>query len=325
MEGCDMHLEPFDPASPVHIAAVASIWNAACGPGLAITEWAVRFNTSSYMGGTVAGRMAIARGEPIGFILASTPPNDPRAARPGLGWIDAMAVRPGDQRNGIGSSLLAWAEDWLSANGCTRFMIGGSLHTFMAGLPAELGTGAFFRQHGYQPPSGYERAWDVARTLHDYTTPPTAQRGLKVEVRPAEPGQEDAVISWLGREFPGRWHLESREIVRLGMRFSDYTLLWSERGIDGLCLLTFEDSDRPLDRYFPNRLPKPWGQLGTVGVSADRRGTGYGAALMDGCLRRLRDRGVAGCVIDWTSIVDFYGKFGFKPYREYLMFAKACS
>jgi GNAT superfamily N-acetyltransferase len=318
-----MRLEPFDLANPADSAAVASIWNAAGGPDLAITERGVRFNVSSFMGGLQAGRLAIAGDEPIGFVLASMPPDVPTVSRPGLGWIDAMAVRPANQRQGIGSALLAWAEDWLSANGCVHFMLGGSLHTFMAGLPAELGTAAFFREHGYQPPPGYERAWDVARSLRDYTTPATAQRGLKVKVRPAEPGQEEVTLAWLEREFPSRWHLECQEIVQRGMRFADYTLLWSERGIDGLCLLTFEDSDRPLDRYFPNRLPRPWGQLGTVCVSADRQGSGYGAALMDGSLRRLRERGVDGCVIDWTSIVDFYGKFGFRPYREYLMFAKA--
>ena len=54
-----------------------------------------------------------------------------------------------------------------------------------------------------------------------------------------------------------------------------------------------------------------------------RRGKGYGAALLDGGLRYLKDAGIAGCVIDWTGLLDFYGKFGFKPYREYLMLGKA--
>jgi predicted N-acetyltransferase YhbS len=57
-------------------------------------------------------------------------------------------------------------------------------------------------------------------------------------------------------------------------------------------------------------------------VSQERRGSGYGGALLDTGLSRLRDAGVAGCVIDWTTLLDFYGKFGFKPFRQYEMLAK---
>jgi GNAT superfamily N-acetyltransferase len=127
--------------------------------------------------------------------------------------------------------------------------------------------------------------------------------------------------TFLESEFPGRWRYEFEEFCRNGERISDYTLLWSDQGIEGFCLLTFEDSIRPLDRFFPWTLPQPWCQLGTVGVSSKRRGQGLGAVLMDGGLRRLRDSGACGCVIDWTTIVDFYGKFGFTPYREYVILA----
>ena len=47
-----------------------------------------------------------------------------------------------------------------------------------------------------------------------------------------------------------------------------------------------------------------------------------GLAFLDAGLHYLHSRGVAGCVIDWTGIVDFYGKFGFKPSRAYWMFGK---
>jgi predicted N-acetyltransferase YhbS len=43
--------------------------------------------------------------------------------------------------------------------------------------------------------------------------------------------------------------------------------------------------------------------------------------VLDAGLRRLRDAGIAGCVIDWTGLLDFYGKFGFHPYRKYEMLA----
>lgn len=99
-------------------------------------------------------------------------------------------------------------------------------------------------------------------------------------------------------------------------------LLWTSKQRRWLLPAHLEDSQRPIERFFPYDLPRPWGQLGSVGVSADRRGRGYGAALLDTGLRRFRDNGVNGCVIDWTGIVDFYAKFGFQPYRQYHMLRK---
>ena len=75
-------------------------------------------------------------------------------------------------------------------------------------------------------------------------------------------------------------------------------LLWTEQGVESCCALTFGDSWRPLERFYPYALPRPWGQLGSVGVSAGCRGRGYGIALLDAALRRLHNNGVNGCVID---------------------------
>ncbi|MCX7840762.1 MAG: GNAT family N-acetyltransferase, partial [Anaerolineae bacterium] len=109
---------------------------------------------------------------------------------------------------------------------------------------------------------------------------------------------------------------------REGGRFSDYIVLQTARGIEGTARLTFEDSERPIERYYPHRLPRPWGQLGSIGVSRDARGKGYGSALLDAGLRYLRARGVRGCIIDWTNLVEWYGKFGFTPHRWYVVLVK---
>ncbi len=151
------------------------------------------------------------------------------------------------------------------------------------------------------------------------------RQGLPGEVRPAQPGEEDALLAFFQREFPGRWRFEFQEHLRGGGRISDYLILLTDAGVEGFCQLTFEDSLRPLDRFFMHGLPRPWGQLGPIGVSKACRGRGYGAALLDAGLRRLRDAGVDGCVIDWTSLLDFYGKFGFRPYRQYEMLVKQVS
>ncbi len=321
-------LGAFDSADPAHIAALVSIWNDACGHALAITPQFAAYNTRPPAGAVQAGRLAMQndptgtlRSQPVGLVLASALPSV--GTPPQTGWIDAIAVASIAQRRGIGSALLAWAEEWLRAQGCTRFRLGGSLHPFAPGYPVELANAAFFLKRGYAARAGDSQVCDLARDLDDWQPTPRTTRGDSITIRPAQRGDELAIRQFFKREFPDRWRFELEEFVRERGRWSDYIVLFTERGVDGFARLTFEDSERPIERFYPQRLPRPWGQLGPLGVSKDVRGKGYGGALLDAALSHLRDRGVRGCVIDWTGLVDLYGKFGFKPYRWYTMMLKA--
>ncbi len=309
--------------NPAHIEAITALWNEACGPALAISNRFVTYNTQLVQGGAQAGQIAYLGEQPIGFVLTSTLSDEPRVMASDVGWVDALAVAPAAQRQGVGSKLLAWAEQWLAQQGRQKIIFGASQRPFTPGLPVELNNLPFFSQHGYV---AERTAWDTAANLAMYTTPMDLSKGrLEIDgvVRPAQKGEEAALLEFLQREFPGRWRFEFEGFMReQPYRFSDYMLLWTERGVDGFCQLTFEDSRRPIERFFPYQLPRPWGQLGSVGVSAEQRGRGYGLALLDAGLRRLHNNGVNGCVIDWTGIADFYAKFGFQPYREYHMLRK---
>jgi len=309
-------LRPFETSDVTH---VVSIWNVACGADLAITSRFVEYNTRPTAGAIQAGRVAMKDDQPVGFVLASALPASPGVSSPQVGWIDAMAVLPEFQHRGIGGDFLAWAEEWLNQQGCTRARLGGSLRPFTPGLPVELHTESFFDKRGYKGREWRSLEWDVARDLETYT--PQSYR-VDAKLQPAQPSDGDAMLTFLRREFPGRWRFEFEEFLRENGRISDYVLLWSERGVDGFARLTFEDSERPIERFYLHRYPHPWGQLGPIGVSADTRGKGYGGALLNAGLRYLQERGVRGCVIDWTGLVDFYGKFGFKPYRQYAMLIK---
>jgi len=313
-------LEPFDAAAA---ATVAAIWTAACGHDLAISPGFVEYNMRPTAGAAQAGRLALHHGRPVGSVLASALPDDPATSPPEVGWIDAIAVLPAFQRQGIGSAMLAWAEGRLAGLGCTHSRLGASLRPFAPGLPVQLGTEAVFRAWGYGDRSQSSIVWDVARDLADYGSR-SGQLPLTTDIRlqPALPGQEEALLAFLQREFPGRWRFECQELVREGERLSDTMLLWTGRGVDGFCRMTTEDSPRPIERFYMHRLPRPWGQLGPIGVSRDRRGRGYGAALLDAAIMHLKGAGVRGCVIDWTDLVEFYARFGFEPYREYAVLLK---
>jgi GNAT superfamily N-acetyltransferase len=313
-------LEPFDVAAA---ATVAEIWTAACGRDLAILPGFVEYNTRPATGALQAGRLAMHNDQPVGFVFASVLPDDLITSPPDVGWIDAIAVMPAFQRQGIGSALLSWAEGWLAGQGCTHSRLGASLRPFAPGLPVQLGTEAVFRAWGYGERSESSYVWDVARDLSSYD----ARSGLAplasdIRILPAWPGQEEALMAFLWREFPGRWRFEWQELVREGERLADVMLLWTGRGVDGFCRMTTEDSRRPIERFYMHRLPRPWGQLGPIGVSRDCRGRGYGAALMDAALRHLKSSGVRGCVVDWTDLIEFYAGFGFEPYRQYVILLK---
>ncbi len=312
-----MPLVPFNPAQ--HLPTLVALWNAACSADLAITTRFAAYATRPATGARLAGRLAFENDQPIGFVLASALPNDPQTSPRDLGWIDALAVAPEFQRHGLGSALLAWAETWLREQGCTRVRLGGGLRYWAPSYPIELGNLAFFHARGYVERDVEPRVCDLARDLRDDAT---TQRPTDAAIRPAQSNDADAILGFLRREFPGRWRFEFEEFLRARGRFSDYIVLETARGIDGAARLTFEDSERPIEQYYMHRLPRPWGQLGSIGVSADARGKGYGSALLDASLCYLGARGVRGCVIDWTTLVEWYGKFGFTPYRWYVTLHK---
>jgi GNAT superfamily N-acetyltransferase len=310
-----------DPALPDvdrFISAFVDLWNNALGEEMAISQAFVRYNLKPSVGVMRNLFVATVNERMVGVALATALHGEPLVNADSEGWLDALVVEPGMQRRGVGRLLLGAAERWLVEQGCQAVQVGGGLRPFTPGAPETSGATAFFTRHGYQH---LGVSWDMAANLATYA-PPAGMREAPCAVRPATPSHAGELLNFLRREFPGRWRYEAEMFLADGGRISDFMLLWSERGVDGCCLLTFPDSVRPLERFYPYQLPKPWGQLGSIGVSADRRGQGFGAALLDAGLRRLHNNGVNGCVIDWTTLLDFYGKFGFERYRAYAMLGR---
>jgi predicted N-acetyltransferase YhbS len=180
--------------------------------------------------------------------------------------------------------------------------------------------GVFFTKQGYQSPPIQPYEYDIARSLRDYQ--PTYSQPADADLSPMQPGKEPFLLDFLHREYPGRWEFEAREFVKNGGRASDFLLLRLHSQVQGFCRLTLSDSERPIERFYPQRLPQPWGQFGPLGLSKAVRGQGLGGYLIDSAAIHMQSLGVAGCIIDWTSLVDFYGKFGFKIYNQYISLSK---
>jgi GNAT superfamily N-acetyltransferase len=317
---------------PDHLSAMTAVLNTACSPHLEITPRLVDFNTQATSGIITDGCLAWQDGQAAGAVLVTAPrqPSPESHLFPPQGWIEAMAVLPAYQRHGIGRALLQWAEGWLLDHGCETARLGAGMRPFAPGLPVELGTLPFFERYGWETSESH--SFDLARLISGtepfFTLSPERRAMLRFS-QPARPEDKDHLLGFLAREFPGRWWFECQEILAEGGDISDYILTWTDdpdsgRGeIASFVRLTFEDSLWPADRYYPQRLPRPWSALGTVGTASKLRGQGYSAVTIYTGLERLRSKGVQSCVIDWTGLVDFYGKFGFHVYREYYPLFKA--
>lgn len=318
----------FDPANPAHVRALVEIWNVACGPELAISERLAAYNLRPSPGVTRRGWLAVADNWAQGVVIASFLEGYPLVTGSTHGWIDALVVAPDAQRQGLGSRLLSTTQAWLREHHRTHLTVGAGLRPFGPGIPLDMKLSSFFVRHGFTEldESGEPQiTYDLAADLAHYRSPADLKT-LPAAVRPAQRGQQTELFAFLAAEFPGRWHYEAEQFLcHDGGRIGDYMLLWTEHGLQGACLLTFPDSVRPIERYYPYTLPKPWGQAGSIGVSAALRGQGYGSLLLDAALRRLHDTGINGCVIDWTNLLDFYGHFGFQPLRSYQQLTKVCA
>lgn len=301
-----------------HVAS--ELWTRACGENFALPPRAFAYNLRASRDAMQHGQFAVVNGEHVGFVLASVFDGDEDVAPHDLGWMDVLIVAPEFQQRGVGTQLLNSAEEWLRAHGRTRIRVGGGLRPFAPGVPGELGTD-FLRAHGFEARDENPIVQDFGHDLQHYVSPKSLH-ALNVVCRPANEKEVDALRKFLAREFPGRWLYEFEQHLRDGARIADYFVLESERGIDACCLITLPDSLRPVEHFYPLPLPRPWGQAGSIGVSADRRNAGYGSALLDTGLRYLRDKGVRGCIIDWTHHVGYYERFGFRPHRKYEMLVK---
>ena len=257
-------------------------------------------------------------GRAVGFVLASCMP-DARPADPAstsaAAWVDALAVHPASQRNGIGRALVDWARAWLVSQGAQRAWIGASQRPFAPGLFAELNNRHIFERLGFAAVS--REVLDVAADLQtDLALRPIPH---ECAIAPATSADLPDVLDFMQREFAGRWTYELREHIRELQRPGEFVLLRMAGAVEGFAHITFEDSQRPIERWYMHGLPRPWGQLGAIGVSARLRGSGCGGALLSGGLAHLRAEGVRGCVIDWTNLTDFYAKWGFRKHRQYVM------
>ncbi len=311
-----------------HICAGIDCWNRTY-PAFAIPERVARQNVfAPFAGLDVTAWGAFADGDCVGVALGKRLTESiPDYADSEQGWLSLFAIDP-DARNRshIASELLATVERAMADWGVSRLRFGGDPGQFLPGLPTEFDAlRDDLRAAGFEAGRTFH---DLVRDISDFEVPARVARvreerpDLRLErVADAEP-----LLDFLTDQFPGRWRYEAENVTRVPGGESDYWLLSREESVVGFARTNVPDSAyRGGNANWADRLDGSVCGLGPLGIRESSRGRGWGLLLVASLAERYRDAGYDRMVIDWTQLLDYYGKLGFEPWVEYKVFRKEVS
>jgi ribosomal protein S18 acetylase RimI-like enzyme len=236
------------------------------------------------------------------------------------GQLQAVIVHPDRRRRGLGRQIAAALGERIQAHGVETVEAAGGMFYLWAGIPEDLpGALEFATAIGFEPG---ERSWDLHGDVSNLRIDPAAEAVLRaagVAVAPASAGDRAALLAFLFAEFGGEWWHETRWFLDQGGDPAELLLLRETGGrIVGLARI-HGPATRPVGppHFWAARRPPEAGGLGPIGVAVELRGRGLGRALLVVALDELRRRGLADVVIDFTSLLGYYGPHGFRPWIAY--------
>jgi GNAT superfamily N-acetyltransferase len=150
--------------------------------------------------------------------------------------------------------------------------------------------------------------WDLVRRLSDFERPPEIAATPGITYRPASEADRADLAAFEAAHFPEWAHYFADEGLASAFLAVD------ERG-DLVGSLVAADHSRP--QLWRHLLGSDSGSIGAVGVADTVRGRGVGTAMLAHACDWLRDCGVGNCHISWTTLLSFYGRLGFLPWRRY--------
>ncbi len=218
----------------------------------------------------------------------------------------------------VGFELFEEAKRRILDRGFSKIVFGTDSRHFWPGVPTDVPVlNAFLGVQGFE--FGGECV-DLERDLAGYTYGGRVPEDA--ELRPMKPSDHASLEAFLAGTFPHRWRYDVvGKIEGEGSAEGGYATVFGlfVRGeVKGFALVQCEGARLPIGgAVWQRSLGESWCALGPIGVSEDLRGGGYGGALLGKALEHLAQRGGRRCLIDWTTLVEFYGKFGFVPTRTY--------
>ncbi|MHB2019884.1 MAG: GNAT family N-acetyltransferase [Candidatus Xenobia bacterium] len=297
---------------PTDAPAVMSVWNAAMPQAFPMDIRLFRQNTEQSVHYRVGDAVVAVEGDRVVGYGSSRVVREPlgnSGLQPEKGWISALVVHPEAQRRGVGSRLLSALRTHLEGR---QIGLGGDPAHFLPGLPTACDD-RFWLKHGFQ--IGPARAWDLKRSLDDWVAPERlseVEAKAGVSIAPCREEQVPALHAFFAESFPGRWHHDvTQRLKREGAQ--DVLVVGDGSRILGFSS-TFHSGSVVLG---PSVYWQREGGLGPIGVSEALRGRGLGLALVWRSMEHVKSHGANAMGIDWTVLLDFYGRAGFAPWLEY--------
>ncbi|MBA3061530.1 MAG: GNAT family N-acetyltransferase [Atribacteria sp.] len=244
------------------------------------------------------------------------------------GWISLLVVdKERTDVNSTTEELTKRVEADLKMKGVEKIRFGGDPQNFLSGLPIELEEDYLLLLEGL----GYKKKskeYDLYLDISNFKSSPKIkqlQEGLEknLQARPVTKEEEEILLDFLQKTFPGRWYYEANNIRRIPGGIEDYWLLWYQNNPAGFLRTNTSES-----AYMGSNVNwgSQWGEcycgLGPIGIAADFRGKGWGIYLMIRVIQAFQQQGYCHMIIDWTTLVDYYAKLGFKPWIEYFTLYK---
>lgn len=254
--------------------------------------------------------------EVIGFVIVKFLKEETEVKmRDDIGWIQAILVDSQYRNKGIGSELLKHAEAIIKQRGLKTIFLGRDMYHYLPGIPQEdQHTISWFEKRGYQHDQSnvdMTRSYDQAEEI-DWPSKPNAEFSILQE------SEKEEFLGFLHRCFPGRWEHEAVLYFQEGGTGREFVVLKENGEMVGFCRIN--DPDSPIIMGNINWAPlfdDKLGGVGPLGVDAKKRKKGYGLAIVQAGIAFLRERGINQIVIDWTGLIDFYGKLGYEVWKSY--------
>ncbi|EHQ62350.1 GCN5-like N-acetyltransferase [Paenibacillus dendritiformis C454] len=310
------------------LVPMLDLWNRELGEHFPMREELLRYNTLQDVNVYAPGSW-LAHGPDgtlLGFVIAKTWQEEERGMKlgEGGGWIQALVVRSEARGRGLGSRLLALAEEALQSAGVDKVFMGRDPWHYFPGVPTALASARPWLER-----RGYRFLYEVHDLYASVKNEPAVRPAYSggAQARLLECSDREEMLRFFRRCFPGRWYYEAQCYWERGGQGREFLGLLTESGeMIGFCRVNDEASPYiAQNTYWAPLVPEPLGGIGPLGVDSRYRGKGYGLALVEEGIAELQARGMKHLVIDWTELVDFYAKLGFQPWKSYDLMAKSWS
>jgi len=260
--------------------------------------------------------VCIKGGKIIGFIATKISNNSlPEYQR--TAWLSTLLVDEPYRHNGLGSFMYNRAETEIKSMGIKTLIVAGEMKSFFSGIPEpSQESKMFFSKLGFElnDINHYDLTADISTIDFDNFSV-KINHTEEFVTRPMTTRDIPEMERFFDKEFPGRWKFEIMQDVKNGVNFNHVLLLCRGKVVCGFCKVYVSHSENDM---FSTQLGSNWGSLGPIGISEDVRGMGLGNRILCDSLKHLKALGAHNVNIDWTILKDFYGQFGFTPWRTYL-------